>query len=100
MRKPLRKRKRPAQASTGGGNLLLDVLTMPVLGAPRLAHWIAGKIIEEVESQEFDEDKLQGQLLDLQMRHELGEMDDGQYAAEEKALLDRLSLIRKAKERA
>jgi len=100
LRKPLRKRKRPAQASTGGGSLLLDVLTMPVLGAPRLVHWLAKEIAEEVERQELDEGKLQGQLLDLQMRYELGEIDDKQYAAEEKALLDRLSLIRKAKERA
>ena len=98
MRKPLRKRRRPAPASTGGSNLLLDVLTLPILGAPRMIHWVAEKIVEEVERQELDEDKLQGQLLDLQMRYELDEMDDEQYAAEEKALLNRLSLIRKVKE--
>ncbi|MDP2954590.1 MAG: gas vesicle protein GvpG [Chloroflexota bacterium] len=72
---------------------------MPILGAPRMIHWVAEKIAEEVERQELDEDKLQGQLLDLQMRYELGEMDDEQYTTEEKALLDRLSLIRKVKER-
>jgi len=98
LRKPLRKRRRPAPASTGGSNLLLDVLTLPILGAPRMIHWVAEKIVEEVERQELDEDKLQGQLLDLQMRYELDEMDDEQYAAEEKALLNRLSLIRKVKE--
>jgi hypothetical protein len=38
-------------------------------------------------------------LLDLQMRYELGEIDDEQYAAEERVLLERLSYIRKAKER-
>ena len=64
-----------------------------------MIHWVAEKIAEEVERQELDEDKLQGQLLDLQMRYELGETDDEQYMAEEKALLDRLSLIRKVKER-
>jgi hypothetical protein len=63
-----------------------------------MIHWVAEKIAAEVERQELDEDKLQGQLLDLQMRYELDEMDDEQYAAEEKALLDRLSLIRKVKE--
>lgn len=99
MRKPLRKRKRPPPASTGGGSLLLDVLTVPVLGAPRLVHWVAKEIAEEVERQELDEGKLQGQLLDLQMRYELGEIDDEQYAAEERVLLERLSYIRKAKER-
>ena len=99
MRKPLRRRKRPPSASTGGGSLLLDVLTMPVFGVPRLVHWLAKEIAEEVERQELDEGKLQGQLLDLQMRYELGEIDDEQYAAEEKVLLERLSYIRKAKER-
>ncbi len=99
MRKPLRKRKRPAPAATGGGSLLLDVLTMPVLGVPRLVHWVAKEFAEEVERQELDEGKLQGQLLDLQMRYELGEIDDEQYAAEERVLLERLSYIRKAKER-
>jgi len=99
LRKPLRKRKRPAPPSTGGGSLLLDVLTMPILGTPRLVHWVAKEIAEEVRRQELDEGKLQGQLLDLQMRYELGEIDDEQYAAEERILLERLSYIRKAKER-
>jgi len=100
LRKPLRKRKRPAPASMGAGNLLLDVLTMPVLGVPRLVHWVAKEIAEEVERQELDEVKLQGQLLDLQMRYELGEIDDEQYTTEEEILLEKLSYIRKAKERA
>jgi hypothetical protein len=98
LRKPLRKRKRGAPASTGGGSLLLDVLTMPVFGVPRLVHWLAKEIAEEVERQELDEVGLQGQLLELQMRQELGEMDDEQYTIQEKALLDRLSLIRQVKE--
>jgi hypothetical protein len=99
LRKALRKGKRPPPPSTGGGSLLLDVLTLPVLGVPRLVHWVAREIAEEVRRQELDEGKLQGQLLDLQMRYELGEIDDEQYAAEERVLLERLSHIRKAKER-
>ena len=82
----------------GGGDLLLDVLTAPVLGVPRLVHWIAGKIAEEVERQELDEEKLQGQLLDLQTRHELGEIEDEEYARGETALLERLNYIRRMKE--
>ena len=78
---------------------MLNVLTLPILGAPRVIHWVAEKIAEEVERQELDEGKLQGQLLDLQMRYELGDLDDERYADEEKALLDRLSVIRKVKER-
>lgn len=82
----------------GGGDLLLDVLTAPVLGVPRLVHWVAKKLIEEVARQEFDEDKLQGQLLDLQTRRELGEIGDEEYSREETALLERLNYIRRMKE--
>ncbi|MBI2912299.1 MAG: gas vesicle protein GvpG [Chloroflexi bacterium] len=91
-------KRRPAAASGGGGDLLLDVLTAPVLGVPRLVHWVAKKLIEEVERQEFDEDKLQGQLLVLQTRHELGEIEDEEYARGETALLERLNYIRRMKE--
>jgi len=77
---------------------MLDLLTLPVLGVPRLVRWLAEKLIEEAERQEFDEGQLQGQLLDLQMRRELGEIGDTEYSMEEMALLDRLSYIRRMKE--
>ena len=92
------KRRRPVAVQEGGGDVLLDVLTLPVLGVPRLVHWVAKKLIEEVERQEFDEGKLQGQLLDLQMRRELGEIGDEEYSREEAALLNRLNYIRRMKE--
>ena len=92
------KRRRPVAVQEGGGDLLLDVLTAPVLGVPRLVHWVAKKLIEEVERQEFDEGKLQGQLLDLQMRRELDEIGDEEYSRQETALLHRLNYIRQMKE--
>ncbi len=92
------RKRRAAAASGSGGDLLLDTLTLPVLGVPRLVHWIAGKIAEEVERQAFDEEKLQGQLLDIQMRHELGDIGDAEYSREEAALLKRLNYIRQMKE--
>jgi len=96
-KRPIRKMRRPEQHG-GGSNLLVDVLTFPMLGAPRMVHWLAKKILEEVEREELDEDKLQGQLLELQMRYELGEIDDQEYSEQEAAILDKLSAIRKAKE--
>lgn len=77
---------------------MLGVLTLPVLGAPRLVHWIARKIAEEVERQELDEDRLQGQLFDLQTCRELGEIGDEEYSREEAALLGRLNYIRQIRE--
>lgn len=93
------KRRRPVVVQQGGEDLLLTLLTLPVLGVPRLVHWVGKKLSEEVERQEFNEDKLQGQLLDLQTRHELGEIEDEEYARGETALLNRLSYIRRMKEK-
>jgi len=86
------------QQQKQAGDLLVDILTFPVLGVPRLVHWVAHKLAEAAEQEEMDEDKLQGELLELQMRYELGEIDDDEYAREETAILDQLSAIRRAKE--
>ena len=89
-----KKRDRPPEE---GGNLLVDLITLPVLGAPRMVRWIGKKTVEAVEQDQFDEGALQGQLLDLQMHYELGEMTEEQYDEQETALLARLSVIREAK---
>jgi len=90
--------RRTQQQQKQGGDFLTDILTFPILGAPRMVHWVAKKIAETVEQDEMDEGKLQGELLELQMRYELGEIDDDEYAEQETAILDRLSAIRRAKE--
>ncbi len=95
------KKRRSAQQEyqeVGGGNLLTDILTFPVLGIPRMLYWVARKVAETAEQEENDEGRLRGELLELQMRHELEEIDDDEYDEQETALLDRLSTIRRAKE--
>ena len=94
----MKKYRRTRQQERGGGVLLTDILTLPILGAPRMVHWIAKKIAETAEQEEKDEGKLQGELLELQMRYELGEIDDDEYAEQETAILDRLSAIRRGSE--
>jgi len=86
------------QEQKQGGDLLVDILTFPVLGMPRMVNWVANKLKDTVEQDEMDEGKLQGDLLELQMRYELGEINDDEYAEQETAILDRLSTIRRAKE--
>jgi len=90
--------RRTQQQQKQGGDFLTDILTFPILGMPRMVHWVAKKIAETAEQDEMDEGKLQGDLLELQMRYELGEIDDDEYAEQETAILDRLSAIRRAKE--
>ena len=88
-----KKRERPREES----NLLVDLLTLPILGAPRMVRWIGKKTSEAVEAQEFDEGAIQGQLLDLQMRYEMGEITAEECDEQESALLERLKEIREAK---
>ena len=94
----MKKSRRTQQQQKQGGDFLTDILTFPILGAPRMVHWVAKKLAETVEQDEMDEGKLQGDLLELQMRYELGEINDDEYAEQETAILDRLSAIRRAKE--
>jgi len=82
-----------------GGDLLTNILTFPILGAPIMVHWVAQKLVEAAEQEALDEGKLQGKLLELQMQYELGEIDDEEYARQETAILERLNAIRKAKEK-
>lgn len=78
---------------------LLDWLTLPVLGAPTMVHWLAGKLLEEGERESLDEDRVRGELLELQERYEAGEMGEEEYDRQETALLDRLNAVREAKAR-
>ena len=86
------------QQNGGGGDLLVDMLTFPVLGAPRMVYWLAKKLTEAAEQEQDDEGKLEGALLELQMRYELGEISGEEYAEQEAAIVNRLSAIREGKE--
>ncbi len=92
----LPRRRRALQPASGGGNFLVDVLTSPVLGVPRLVAWIGKKTLEAAKQEVWDEGAVQGQLTDLQERYELGEMGEAEYLQQEAALLERLELIREA----
>jgi uncharacterized membrane protein len=77
--------------------LFLDLLTLPVLGGPRMVHWIAKKVTEEAESEFLDENQVRAQLLELQTRYDLGEITEEEYERQEKVIVERLNAIREAK---
>jgi len=79
------------------GGFVFDVLTAPVLGPMRGLVWLAKKIKEQAEDELLDEDRVRGELLELQMRLEMDEMTEEEYDAQEKALLEQLSAIREEK---
>lgn len=73
------------------------LLTLPVLGAPRLAQWLARTVGEEALRQYLDEPPVRAELLELQQRLDAGEIVEEDYDQAEKALLERINAIRELK---
>ncbi|MBI4302638.1 MAG: gas vesicle protein GvpG [Chloroflexi bacterium] len=77
--------------------LLFHLLTSPILGPIRGVHWLAQKAREEAERQYLDMDGIGGELLKLQARHNLGEINNEDYDEQETALVERLNAILEAR---
>lgn len=73
---------------------LTDLLTLPVLGLVKGVTWIARNVADQAERELYDADIVRGQLQDLELRYDLGEVDEQDYLVGEEALLVRLSTIR------
>ena len=78
--------------------LFLNVLTLPMLGAPRLIRLVAGKLVDAAEQEFLNEDRVLEQLLELQERYDAGRLTEDELAREEEALLVLLKTIREMKE--
>jgi uncharacterized membrane protein len=76
---------------------LMDLLTFPILGPIKGVIWIAEKVAEQAEKELYDEDKVRGQLMELEVRYDLGEISEEEYMAAEETLLERLRVIREHK---
>ncbi len=72
------------------GGLLLLPITGPVLGF----RFVLERLREEAEAVLLDEGRTFAELIDLSMRHNAGRLSDGEYAAQEAELLERLNAIR------
>jgi hypothetical protein len=62
--------------------------------------FVLNQVIEAVDAELNDEDRLREELLAAQMRVELGELTDAQFTELETAILQRLREIRQAREQA
>jgi hypothetical protein len=75
--------------------LFTGLLTLP-LAPMRGTIWIAEKVAEEAERQTSSEPAIRRRLFELELRHDMGEIDDDEFAAAESALLDELVRARGA----
>ncbi|NTU78731.1 MAG: hypothetical protein HGA45_04910 [Chloroflexales bacterium] len=77
--------------------ILLKLLTLPVTAPIDGTVWLAEKLLEQVEAEIYDEGKVRATLMELEMRLDLGELDEETYMAAEDQLLERLREIREYK---
>ncbi len=78
-------------------NILLKLVTLPLTGPIDAAWWTAKKLAERAEEVYYDDAPIRAALLDLELRLELGEIDEEAFEAEETVLLSRLNEIREYK---
>ncbi len=71
--------------------LLYKILAAPVRGPIQGALWIAQQVAEQAYNELYDPDRIRGELAELELAYDLGEIGDDDYAQMEDALLQRLS---------
>ena len=78
--------------------LLKHLLFWPVTGPEFLVKFSLDKVEGAAREQLTDDQSVKEDLMALQMRLELGEIDDEQYVAEEAGLMERLREVRRWRE--
>ena len=86
--------KEPPQSQ----DLLLQLVTLPILGIPMFVKWIGEQINEAVEQELYNEEAVEGELVEWELRYDLGEISEEEYMEGEEALLARLKAIREHKQ--
>ncbi len=71
-----------------------DILFFPL----KFTVWLSSKLRESAYEDMTDESKVHEELLQLQMRYEMEEIDDHAYEKKESELMERLEAIREMKE--
>ena len=74
--------------------LLMNLLTLPVTGPFRGAMWIVKTLAERAEHEMYDEGAVRAQLMELELRYDLKEINEEEYLAAEDELLVQLKAIR------
>lgn len=75
--------------------MILDLLTSPFIGPVKGVTWIAEKILEQAQMQMPSERTVLRDLTELQLRLDLGEIDEEEYERAEESLLQQLQGLRK-----
>ena len=71
-------------------SILGSILTAPVSGPMRGLLWLARTIEDRVNAELYDEDKIRGELTELELALDLKQVDLAEYETREEILLRRL----------
>ena len=77
--------------------MLGRILTAPVLGPLRGVLWLARLIDDQARAELYDEDKIRGDLAELELQLDLGEIELADFEAQEEVLLQRLKAAREVR---
>jgi Gas vesicle protein G len=67
------------------------LLTLPLAPVKGVV-WVAEQITDELERQQYDEDNIRRELLELELEYEEGVIDDEERKMREDALMERLAI--------
>jgi len=79
--------------------LLTNLLFFPIAGPVAGIRWSLRKVQQVVEEELTDDTPVKHELLELQMQHELGDIDDAEYVRREAELMTRLREVRAWREK-
>jgi len=79
--------------------LLSKVIFFPISGPVAGIRWSLNKVVQVAEEELTDDAPVKQELMELQMKLELGDIDDAEYVEREAALMARLREVRAWREK-
>jgi hypothetical protein len=79
--------------------LLTKLLFFPVAGPVAGIRWTLGQVQKVAETELTDDSEIKRELMELQLRLELDEIDEAEYKRAEDGLMQRLREVREWRER-
>jgi len=79
--------------------LLTNIIFFPVTGPVAGIKWVLGRVQHVAEAELTDDTPIKQELMELEMKREIGEIDDAEFVAREAELMLRLRDVRAWRER-
>ncbi len=78
--------------------MLTDLLALPLTGPLRMSMWLLRTIAERAEAELYDEGKIRNDLAALELRYDMGEINEEDFRQAEDDLMERLRESRRRAE--